>query len=76
MAGPATEREDRGFEFASPLRQLVDLGRGRRGETAAAQDPGALQLTQALAQHVGAEVRDAGAEVGEPLRTQKQLPDD
>jgi hypothetical protein len=75
-ARPAAERQDRRLELAPPLRQLVDLGRRGWRQLAAADDPGLLQLAQSLAENVRADVGDAGAEVGEALRPEEELPDD
>ena len=76
LAAPAAELEHERLEREAAVGQLVDARARRRRELAAAQEPGLLELAQALGEHVGAQVRQAGPQVREALRAEQQLADD
>ena len=75
-AAEAAELEDHRLELAPALGQLVDPRAGRRASVRRAHQPGALQLAQALGEHVGADLRQPGAQVGEALGAEQQLAHD
>ena len=75
-AAEAPERQHDGLELAPALGELVDpRARGRR-ERAPTHDARLLELAQALGEDVGADVGEAGAQVGEALGAEQQLADD
>ena len=76
LAAPAAEPEHDRLELAAPVGQLVHLRGGRGRELVAPDDAALLKLAQALREHVGADVRQAGAQVGEALRAEQQLAHD
>ena len=73
---PAPERVEDVLELGAPLGQLIHARGGGRRQRAPAQDARGLQLAEALGQHVGAGVGKAGAQIGEALGAEHQLPDD
>ena len=76
LAAPAAELEDDRLEREAAVGELVDARARRRRELATAEEPGLLELAQALGEHVGAQVRQARAQVGEALRAEQQLAHD
>ena len=75
-AAPAPEREHDGLELGAAVGERVDLGARRRWQLVAHHHPRGLEVAQALGEDVGAQVGQAGAQVGEALGPQQQLAHD
>ncbi len=72
----APEREQHRLELAPVLAELVDVGGGRRGEPAARDEAGGLQVAQPRGQQVRGEPGQPGLQVGVALRAGDQLAHD
>jgi hypothetical protein len=75
-AAPAAEREHDRLELPATRGERVDLGARGGRELVVLEDPGRLEVAQALREDVGAEVGQAGAQVGEALGAEQQLAHD
>ena len=64
------------LQLGTPLGQLVDMGRRRRGQFATMEYTDPLELAQTLGEDVGACVGQPVTEVGEALRAEQQLAHD
>ncbi len=74
-AAPAAELVQHRGELRPPVGELIHPGAERRGELAAPDDAGALEVAQTLREDVGAGVEDSLTQVGEALGAEQQLAD-